>query len=112
MANCTKRDISEGLSKFPEWFQRKQKPGFMFLDKDREPVMVIGEGGWRSTDSITLKAENSKTKESWTLGVHTLSTISMRPWTLVGAYFYKGEWHMCDLLDPENRWHEEITEMP
>jgi len=85
MADCEKRDLTEDLKKLPGWFQ--PVPGFKFRDPDGDEVIVIGEGGWR-------KAE---------VGRRAYELV-FKPWTLLGCYNYKGEWHMFDLLDQTPGW--------
>lgn len=84
MADCDRRPID--LSGVPGWFEAKS--GFRFLDWAGDEVIVIGEGGWRNAAPVSSE---------WLQP--GLYTIEMKPWTLLGAFRYKGEWHLIDLLD-------------
>jgi hypothetical protein len=78
MGNCERREIVF-VDTPPKWFEAV--PGFRFRDPDGDIVMVVGQGGWR--EAVAMPGGNYDLK--------------FHPWTLVGMFNYKGEWHPCDL---------------
>lgn len=84
MADCSKRVLD--FSNFPSWF--KPEPGFRFRDSEGCRCIVIGEGGWRRTETVSLRAGDYR--------IGTIEQIQFQPWTLVIAFNYKGEWHVAD----------------
>lgn len=91
--------------KLPKWL--KAEPGFQFQDSEGDPVIVIGWGGWRDSEALgslslvprTSTAEGSGLDER---ANYALFNIVFKPATLVGAYSYKGEWHLCSIPDLED----------
>lgn len=92
MANCEKIDLTEALKKLPKWFL--SVAGFRYRDPEGDTVIVIGEGGWRKANPVSLSIllNNKKVASEITYNLDFMS------WTLVGCYNYKGEWHMFDIL--------------
>ncbi len=101
MASVQKRSLD--FSKFPSWF--KPEPGFRFEDGGGDRCIVIGEGGWRETETVPLMVGDNR--------IGNVDHLVMHPWTLVIAYHYKGEWHMADAFtyykDTDPTW-EKFTE--
>lgn len=83
MGNCERRPIVFEDTP-PKWFEATA--GFRFRDPDGDIVMVVGEGGWRD---VRFK--------SWSVAAGENNEVIFHPWTLVGVFNYKGEWHLCDL---------------
>jgi hypothetical protein len=101
MAHCQRRDLTEDIAKLPKWFRENATAGFQFYDPDGDIVMVIGQGGWRDPNYNHRR---------------NAYDLEFKPWTLVGAFLYKGEWHLCDLLDklekPAEWWRDSRPRFP
>lgn len=95
MANCERREIVFENPP-PKWFE--QVPGFRFRDPDGDIVMVVGQGGWREARF-----------KSWSAAAGENNEVIFHPWTLVGVFNYKGEWHLCDLTVKPAKYWEKCT---
>ncbi len=92
---------------YPSWFS--EKTGFQFYDPDDDLVIVLGYGGWRDIEVCDLISERVDNKEQHKIG--TLFDMVMKPRTLVGAYLYKGEWHLQDLANRDQEyWDKSYTQ--
>lgn len=91
MANMTPEPIDR--TRFPSWFKAAEA-GFKFHDYDGDKYIVVGEGGWREA----VHAAEPR------LARVALYDIAMRPWGLIVAWSYKGEWHLRDVSREDADW--------
>lgn len=81
---------------FPEWF--RAEPGFKFLDKDGDLIIILGPGEFAEIDfagAINLKGDKSR-------AIYEVTGVSAN---LTAAAFVGGRWHLWDVsLEDESYW--------
>jgi hypothetical protein len=83
-----------------DWF--RCEPGFRFLDSDGAECIVIGWGGYRSAEALGSLQLYANEKAGTPRMGEALFSLEMHSATLVGAYLYKGEQHLCSIPDMED----------
>lgn len=102
--------VEEIRKSVPDWF--RPIPGFTFKDESGDIYRVIGFGGWRSYETFKFVMQERDLVTDEIIREYPTTSgdrLMMRPFTLVCAMKYKGEWSLIDFfvnpLEPVN-WEE------